>query len=881
MERLTPTTVVTTGLSSQPESPSSPSTRSLRPKPFLLEKYDWKTISTDISTDITLELLESDADGGSSVIDDTVKRISMVSGSHSSFGPSGSDTGGGLSEVYTDDRPSLLDGAIKRIKSKESLWAARIDKDLISACEEFSQHKTTSGRLRVSAEPIDPGKERCKKRRTILSSIEISKKNKEIMSLNQLQLSNLGLYGRDGQREELKEAYKRASEARSRERVNNGGHVEKNEVVLISGSPRCGKTALVSSLREDIMRGNKRFGGSVGSTTGKDKRRYPRGLFIEGGFINNNGAFFHAPYNAFAAALCQLCDTLCDLEECNDGSMREETKEAIRKAIGLDGAESLMEVFPDLRRILVDDSKEEEQPPPMVRDHNEVEDDVNNMTKQNSIFGAECTHNNVEWGLLRNIVVGEVGEVGKAKVHKWRGLERTQKSMRMSMRESKKWDLAMKGVISCDRNLRIKHAVCQLLAAVASSSLSPLVLFLDDLQNADTVSIDLLETLLTSTSAPGLLFVGCYQEGGNVDLSRRNDREALRLFRIKENSSALVTNISVGNLGIDDINKLIVDLLDVNEVHSQRLSSIVHQRTGGNPFFIREFLSYLHDKDILYYNMAVMQWMWDDDQILSKTTVSNNVLEMIKTKLDQRLSEESWELLQMSACLGTQFDFNILLLVARSVWKKKESAIGAKSSGDDDGDNDSVPGNKPSEIDFSVIACLEQCIYEGAIEKCDSTRNLGPFGYQFTHDQIKQVVYSSIPSDDCAFLQFRIGQTLVMNFPPGDLNKILFLVVDLMNNGVNYMLPEDRTTLAWMNLRAGKMAAESSAMVSSASYLRRGLSLIVDEGGADCDDSQLVGNDTRKDKHELYLELLCTLAEVEHMNGNFKQMHEVSHKISH
>ena len=41
------------------------------------------------------------------------------------------------------------------------------------------------------------------------------------------------------------------------------------------------------------------------------------------------------------------------------------------------------------------------------------------------------------------------------------------------------------------------------------------------------------------------------------------------------------------------------------------LGQLIHSRTGGNPFSVREFLRFLHDQGLLRFDARSSRWEWD------------------------------------------------------------------------------------------------------------------------------------------------------------------------------------------------------------------------------------------------------------------------------
>src|SRR5580658_5563257 len=122
----------------------------------------------------------------------------------------------------------------------------------------------------------------------------------------------------------------------------------------------------------------------------------------------------------------------------------------------------------------------------------------------------------------------------------------------------------------------------------------PLALFLDDLQWLDAATLDMLADLLTQADVQQLLVIGAYRDNevnSAHPLMRRLD--AIR----KEGAS--VQEISLAPLAREDLGLLIADTLSRPPGDAAALARLVHDKTGGNPFFAVQFISALTEEGLL------------------------------------------------------------------------------------------------------------------------------------------------------------------------------------------------------------------------------------------------------------------------------------------
>ncbi|MDY6901400.1 MAG: AAA family ATPase, partial [Cyanobacteriota bacterium] len=188
----------------------------------------------------------------------------------------------------------------------------------------------------------------------------------------------------------------------------------------------------------------------------------------------------------------------------------------------------------------------------------------------------------------------------------------------------------------------------------------PLVLFLDDLQWADSASLQLIELMMTDDEMHHLLLIGSYRDN-EVDSAH-----ALIILLEKLEVDVSISQINLTPLNQDNITKLIADTLrrDINDVKS--LAKLVHDKTGGNPFFVNQFLYNLHSENLIYFHNSQdgkkPRWEWDISQI-EAMDITDNIVELMISKLI-KLPKSTQQILRLAACIGNRFSLNTLAIVS-------------------------------------------------------------------------------------------------------------------------------------------------------------------------------------------------------------------------
>jgi serine/threonine protein kinase len=189
------------------------------------------------------------------------------------------------------------------------------------------------------------------------------------------------------------------------------------------------------------------------------------------------------------------------------------------------------------------------------------------------------------------------------------------------------------------------EAVVRQFLGVFARKRHPLVLFLDDLQWLDPATLTLLEQFITYPDIGHLLLIGAYRDN-EVTASHPL---MLTLKAIRE-TGVTVHEIVLKPLSLEDVNQLVIDALHCQPAHASQLTALVHKKSGGNPFFTRQFLSSLADEQLLAYEPQESAWRWNVKRIQA-LGFTDNVADLVMAKL-RRLPAATQEALKQFACLG-------------------------------------------------------------------------------------------------------------------------------------------------------------------------------------------------------------------------------------
>ena len=352
---------------------------------------------------------------------------------------------------------------------------------------------------------------------------------------------------------------------------------------------------------------------------------------------------------------------------------------------------------------------------------------------------------------------------------------------------------------------RFRRAFRRLLGAFARPA-HPLALFLDDLQWIDAASLDLLTDFATQAEAAHLLLVGAYRDN-EVDAAHPLTRsvEAIR------GAGVAVGSIVLAPLALRDVGALVADALHGEEHRDGPLPDLVHEKTGGNPFFVIQFLGALAEEKLLAFDPAAGSWRADIERINAKG-YTDNVIDLMLGKLG-RLGPDTRAALDQLACLGSLARFATL-----------DRIFGAAAG--------------------AVHLALWPAVRDGLLLRM-------PGRYVFVHDRVQEAAYSRIAPERRAELHLGIARALVAGMQAEEVID----VADQFNRATALLVDAaERERVAGLNLRAGRKAKASTAYAAAATYFAAGMELAGEAGWSRC--------------HELTFALCSERAECEYLCGN-------------
>ncbi|EXG82268.1 ATP-binding protein [Cryptosporangium arvum] len=311
---------------------------------------------------------------------------------------------------------------------------------------------------------------------------------------------------------------------------------------------------------------------------------------------------------------------------------------------------------------------------------------------------------------------------------------------------------------------RLFRQVVDLLARTAAPR--PVLVLLDDLQWADTASLQLLG-YLAEWLPERTVVVGALREHGVL-----SDPELTRMLSTVSRVSGH-RRIHLGPLGPDEVTELV--RREIGRDPAPEVARGIYTRTAGNPFFVRELARLLADGGVF------------TPEALTRGGVPSTVRDVVRDRMDG-LGDRTSELLRTASVVGRDVDLRLLAGITR--------------------------------LDVaSCLAALEPVHALGLL----ATVPGDPFSVRFTHDLVRESVARDIPQARAARLHLAVADGL----EKVDLGDVFTAERRAHHLWAAGPLADPARTAAAL-VAAGRRAAARSALVAAEQQLQSAAQLARD-----------------------------------------------------
>ncbi|PJZ69662.1 serine/threonine protein kinase [Leptospira perolatii] len=405
--------------------------------------------------------------------------------------------------------------------------------------------------------------------------------------------------------------------------------------------------------------------------------------------------------------------------------------------------------------------------------------------------------------------------------------------------------------LGAQENANRFYVVFQNFIKVFAGQEHPLAVFLDDMQWADTASLELLKNLMEDVAVNHLFLILAYRDN-EVDGAHPFQMMIDTLRKDGQDPHHVVLQ----PLTLENVNELLSDSLYRTPQETVELAEVIFAKTGGNPFFIGELLKQLSREDLVYFDLGSGKpgegkWKWELAKI-KDTEISDNVVELLINRI-KKLSPQVQETLRLAACIGSNFDLALLRNILGSSYKDALNSI------------------QETIHEELIVPIGESYRFAESFQESEENKEKNlliakTIFFRFQHDRVQQASYEMIPDAKKKEIRLKIGRILLSGTEGKELEDNIFDITNHLNIGSELIEDvRERRKLAELNLIAGRKAKNSTAYNPALAYISKSRNLLFSLPEANKGDDALW-----QSNYEQCYNVHKELAETQYLTGNFE-----------
>ncbi|MFM0060890.1 AAA family ATPase [Paraburkholderia phytofirmans] len=329
-----------------------------------------------------------------------------------------------------------------------------------------------------------------------------------------------------------------------------------------------------------------------------------------------------------------------------------------------------------------------------------------------------------------------------------------------------------------EAQIRFRALITRLLSVFATQA-HPLILFFDDVHWFDDATLNFIANFVANVEIRHVLLICAYRDN-EVDRSPKFKA----FLKSLPSTGARVTTLAVSPLDTANVSALLADALHGDAAHVYPLAAVVHEKTGGNPFFVKQLLLALADHQLISYDGMAGRWIWDIARI-SEYESSDNVVDLMVARLE-RLPREAQTVLKLFAFMGRRIDSSTLVRIDHAGGMELEQRL------------------RPA--------------MEAGLIVSDRT------GFAFGHDRVQEAAYELTPAADRGVEHSRIARLLIADFDVRAVQRSAFDIAHHIEraqaaDALRDLDVDETTVFARICLQAARHAKEAIAIESALNYL--------------------------------------------------------------
>ncbi|MDH5475677.1 MAG: AAA family ATPase, partial [Cyclobacteriaceae bacterium] len=335
-----------------------------------------------------------------------------------------------------------------------------------------------------------------------------------------------------------------------------------------------------------------------------------------------------------------------------------------------------------------------------------------------------------------------------------------------------------------ENKFRLEQVVQNFIGAIATKN-NPLILFIDDLQWADASSFELLNTILKSDKDYYCLVIGSFRDN-ELKIGNNLNKWIVDLKTEHVNH----VKIYIEELSLDNIVNLVEKSLDISS-DKLKVAIWLHHKTGGNVFFTLELINILYKQNFIKnQKLGTQKWSLSIEEI-NQLEAPDSIIDLIVAKIS-KIDQNNLELLKIGACIGKQFDTEVLNYVA-STSSAEKSLLS-------------------SELDDYLVKS------EGGDELLTS--------YYFVHDKVQEAVYSSLSEKEREHYHYLIGSYYRNQSGYEEINNMFSVARNWNIVNVSKLNEKEKRALIDINLEVGINSLNNVSSENAILYFDKALTLV-------------------------------------------------------
>jgi predicted ATPase/class 3 adenylate cyclase len=333
-----------------------------------------------------------------------------------------------------------------------------------------------------------------------------------------------------------------------------------------------------------------------------------------------------------------------------------------------------------------------------------------------------------------------------------------------------------------DARSRFDRAV-EAFVATTSRALGPVVLVLEDLQWAEPGTLRAVRGLLDR--APGQTMIIATWREGEFDPSQLESTSATR--------TGSTASIELEPFDEREVAAFLDAILGGGQ--SEDTAETIGRRTGGNPFFLQQFVRRAVSEGALRFDFGATSWRWERDR-LHRLETTDNVAALLTETIDD-LPDPFPRVLSAVSCIGGPFDLSDALAISSESPELVAEAI----------------------FQGQAVGLLRAEAWVDSRPVVDAERS-----YAFIHDRVAEAARARLDREDQVLAHLRFGRAL-QSSP----DRLLDAVAHLLRAEEALTDSAERADVAALALAAGVRAEESASFPISLDLFTAGQRLLGDD----------------------------------------------------